>query len=585
MAKTKIGGQAVMEGVMMRGETSMALAVRDEAGVVRVEAKRIPKKKLINKIPFLRGVANLISSLVSGTSTLMRSAEVAGETEITESDDNTLKGALVFSVFLGILLAVAMFVILPTYIPEWINGIFSTTLSPFAKIAVQEVAKILIIIGYFISISKMQDIRRVFMYHGAEHKTISCYENELELTVDNVMKSDKHHDRCGTSFIVYVFVLSILLVMIASFVFQAVGFMAYFEKGWVRVLINLAFVPVVASISYEVLMALARTECKLFNPMKNLGKLMQRITTIEPDREMCEVAIMAFKKVLEMDADPTIPEERFPEPKTYEEYLEYVQNRLAESSVTPKDAEWMARGLLQLKPSANLKKVAVSVCYFAKADKAIRDIENGKPFAYATKYASFYGNFFYVDENVLIPRMETELLVEQAIKAQPQKVLDLCCGSGCIGTTIAQKTSAKVTFADISKKAMEICKYNVKRNGVKTAKFVRSDMFKNVHGKFDLIVCNPPYISTDVIPTLDNSVKDYEPHGALDGGKDGLDFYRILAKQASAHLVDGGKLYMEIGYDQGESVPALFADGYQVEVRQDYSGNARMVLAIKRKNK
>ncbi|MBR2955714.1 MAG: DUF1385 domain-containing protein, partial [Clostridia bacterium] len=150
-----------------------------------------------------------------------------------DCDDNTLKGALVFSVFVGILLAVAMFVILPTYIPEWINGIFSTTLSPFAKIAVQEVAKILIIIGYFISISKMQDIRRVFMYHGAEHKTISCYENELELTVDNVMKSDKHHDRCGTSFIVYVFVLSILLVMIASFVFQAVGFMAYFEKGWV----------------------------------------------------------------------------------------------------------------------------------------------------------------------------------------------------------------------------------------------------------------------------------------------------------------------------------------------------------------
>ena len=114
MAKTKIGGQAVMEGVMMRGESSMALAVRDEAGVIRVEATRIPPKKAINKIPFLRGIANLINSLVSGTSTLMRSAEVAGEAEVTESDDKSLKGALVFSVFLGVALALALFVILPS---------------------------------------------------------------------------------------------------------------------------------------------------------------------------------------------------------------------------------------------------------------------------------------------------------------------------------------------------------------------------------------------------------------------------------------------------------------------------------------
>lgn len=572
-----------MEGVMMRGETSMALAVRDEAGVIRVEAKRIPRKKLISKIPFLRGVANLVSSLVSGTTTLMRSAEVAGETEITESDDNSLKGALAFSVFFGILLAMALFVVLPTYIPEWINSIFSTTLPPFAKIAVQEVAKILIMVGYFVSVSKMQDIRRVFMYHGAEHKTISCFENELELTVDNVMKSDKHHDRCGTSFIVYVFVLSILLVMIGSFIFQAVGFLAYFEKGWVRVLINLAFVPVVASVSYEVLMALAKTECKLFNPLKNLGKLMQRITTVEPDREMCEVAITAFKKVLEMDADPTVAEEFFPEPKTYDEYLAYIEGRLQESSVQPKDAELMARGLLQLKNNANLKKVCVSVCYFAKADKAIKNIENGMPFAYGATYAPFYGNFYYVDKNVLIPRMETELLAEQVIKLNPKKVLDMCCGSGCIGVTVAQKTDAKVVFADVSKKALEICSYNAKRNGVKNGKYVRSDMFKKISGKFDVIVCNPPYIPTAVIDTLDSSVKDYEPHGALDGGKDGLDFYRVLAKEAGAHLVDGGKLYMEIGYDQGESVPQLFADGFDVEVKKDYSDNARMVLATKRK--
>ncbi len=583
MAKTKIGGQAVMEGVMMRGESSMALAVRDEAGVIRVEATRIPPKKAINKIPFLRGIANLINSLVSGTSTLMRSAEVAGEAEVTESDDKSLKGALVFSVFLGVALALALFVILPTYIPEWINGIFSTTLPPFAKIAVQEVAKIIIIVVYFVSVSKMEDIKRVFMYHGAEHKTISCFENELELTVENVMKSDKHHDRCGTSFIVYVFVLSLIVIMGASFVFQAVGFTAYFDKGWIRMLINLAFIPVVASISYEMLMGLAKSSCKIFNPLKNLGKLMQRITTAEPDEKMCEVAITAFKKVLEMDLDKNIPEERFPEPVPYEEFLAFVKQKLAENSLDVANAEWMARGLLQLKLNADLKKVMVSVCYFAKVEKAISNILEGMPFAYACSSAPFFEYYFYVDDKVLIPRMETELLAEQVIKANSKKVLDLCCGSGCIGLTVAKKTSARVVLADISKDALKRAKFNANRLGVKGAKYVRSNMFEKIGGKYDMIVCNPPYIATDVIQTLDKSVKDYEPHVALDGGMDGLDFYRVLAKYAHKHLKAGGKLYMEIGFDQGETAKAYFVDKYDVEVKQDYSGNDRMILAIKRK--
>ena len=571
-----------MEGVMMRGEMSMALAVRDEAGVVRVESKRIPPKKAINKIPFLRGIANLVTSLVSGTSTLMRSAEVAGDAEVTESDDASLKSALYVSVFLGILLAVALFVVLPTYIPEWVGYLFKTEVSPLLKIALQEVAKLIIIIVYFVSISKMEDIRRVFMYHGAEHKTISCFEDEKELTVQNVMASSKHHDRCGTSFVVYVFVLSLILVMVASFVFQAVGFVAYFETGWVRVLINLAFVPLVASVSYEMLMALAKTDCKIFSPMKNLGKLMQRITTLEPDEQMCEVAIAAFKKVLEMDADPTVEEESFPEATTYGEFEEFLKRYLAQNQLPEKDAEWLAKGLLQLKSDAQLDKVKVSVCYYAKAEKAIKEVKAGKPFAYAAVSAPFFEYYFYVDQKILIPRMETELLAEQVIKAKPKKVLDLCCGSGCIGLTVAKKTDAKVTLADVSSYAVKVSKYNAKRLGVKNANFVRSDMFKNVSGKYDVIVCNPPYIATDVISTLDNSVKDYEPHLALDGGKDGLDFYRILAKQAHKYLSKGGMLCMEIGFDQGESVPALFADGYDVQVKKDYSGNDRMVFAQKK---
>lgn len=583
MAKTKIGGQAVMEGVMMRGERSMALAVRDEAGVIRLEATRIPPKKAINKIPFLRGIANLINSLILGVGTTMRSAEVAGETEITEGDDKSLKNALWVSAFLGIVLALGLFVFLPTYIPKWIGEFVS--LSRVATVAIQEAAKIIIILAYFILVSRMKDIKRLFMYHGAEHKTIACFENEMELTVENVQKCSKHHDRCGTSFIVYVFVLSVIIIMAAAFVFTAVGFNAYFDKGWVRFLINLAFVPLVASISYEVLMLLAKTSCRIFNPLKGLGKAMQRLTTAEPTDDMCEVAIASFKKVLEMDADPSLPEVKFPEPRPYGEFVEFVRGKLKENDLDEYNAEWMAKGLTHLKNKTDLNKAVVSVCYFAKAEKAIEEIKNGKPFAYAVSAAPFFENFLYVDDKVLIPRLETELLAEQAIKAKPTNVLDLCCGSGCIGLTVASKTDAKVTFADVSKYALKVTKYNAERIGVskKKIKYVCTDMFGKVRGRYDLIVCNPPYISTDVIPTLDESVKDYEPHSALDGGRDGLDFYRILAEKAGKHLTDGGKLYMEIGYDQGESVPALFKKNYDVVVLKDYSGNDRMVLATKRK--
>ncbi len=583
MAKTKIGGQAVMEGVMMRGESSMALAVRDESGVVRIEATRTPPKKAINKIPFLRGVANLVSSLVLGMGTTMRSAEVAGETEITESGADSLKNALWVSVFLGVALALGLFVFLPTYIPKWI-GEFAD-LSGMATIAIQEAAKIIIILAYFIAVSKMKDIKRIFMYHGAEHKTISCYENEMELTVENVQKCSKHHDRCGTSFIVYVFVLSVIVIVAAAFVFTAVGFVAYFDKGWVRFLVNLAFVPFIASISYEVLMLLAKTDSKIFNPLKGLGKAMQRLTTAEPTDDMCEVAIAAFKKVLEMDADRALPEVKFPEPKPYREFLDFIKTELKENGLDEYDAEWMAKGLTHVKNSADLDKTVVGMCYFAKVEKAIDEVKNGKPFAYAVSAAPFFENFLYVDDKVLIPRLETELLAEQAIKAKPKKVLDLCCGSGCIGLTIASKTDAKVTFADVNGYALKVTAYNAARIGVskKRIKRVRSNMFERIRGRFDLIVCNPPYIATDVVATLDSSVKDYEPHEALDGGADGLDFYRVLADKAAAHLTDGGRLYMEIGYDQGKSVPVLFEKDYDVSLKKDYSGNDRMVLATKRK--
>ncbi len=582
MAKSKIGGQAVMEGVLMRGERSTALCVRDESGVIRTEATRIPPKKPFNKIPFIRGIINLISSLVIGTKTLMKSAEVAGEDEVNTDEGKGLKIAMVISMLLGVAIAIGLFVLLPTYLPEWINAIFNIQLGKMGKITIQEISKLLVVIGYFVLVSKNKDIRRVFMYHGAEHKTINCFENGLELNVKNIKLSSKHHDRCGTSFMVYVFVLSIIVVMAASFIFAAINFDAYFDRGWVRFLINLSLVPVVAAISYEVLMALAKSKGKVWAPLKAMGKAMQRITTLEPDEDMCEVALCAFKKVMEMDSDPTIAEEYFPQPISYEEFYQHIKSSLKKYNLDEANALWATDSLLKIDGSADKQKLKISLCWIVKADKILKEISEGKPFCYGIGTAPFFEYFFYVNSNVLIPRPETELLTEQVIKAQPKRVLDMCCGSGCIGLTVAKKTDARVVLSDINKQAIKVAKQNAKKIKAKNVKCVVSDMFAKIKGKFDIIVCNPPYIKTQVIEGLDKSVKDYEPHSALNGGQDGLDYYRILEERADSFLVSGGKLFMEIGFDQGKEVSELFGKKYTVKILKDYSGQDRIILATKK---
>ncbi|MDR0885485.1 MAG: peptide chain release factor N(5)-glutamine methyltransferase [Clostridiales Family XIII bacterium] len=220
----------------------------------------------------------------------------------------------------------------------------------------------------------------------------------------------------------------------------------------------------------------------------------------------------------------------------------------------------------------------------------------GIPTQYLTNEQEFYGLKFYVDEHVLIPRMDTEVLVERVLAdAKSQKkskfdVLDLCTGSGAIGITIAHELpSSKVVLSDISEEALKVAQRNIASNNViKRVKTVKSDMY-DAHklGKFaqkyDIITCNPPYIRSDVIPTLMREVKDHEPMRALDGGESGLDFYEILAEKSFQYLKKDGRLYMEIGYDQGEAVSATFAaDGHykDIEVIQDLAGLDRIVLAL-----
>ncbi len=582
--KTKIGGQAVLEGIMMRGQTSMALACRDELGNIRMDTTRLSTKKpWYRKVPFLRGVVNLIVSMIDGYKIIGKSAEVMAEEEI-DTSESAMGWVMTISMMLGIVLAIGLFVVLPTAITAGVFALFRLDQADpqwvWLKSLLEGVAKILVLVGYMGGVSQMKEIRRVFMYHGAEHKTIACYEAEMPLTVENVKKCSRYHDRCGTSFLVFVVVLSVILMMVLDIVCTAVGFTAFQEKWWLRALLKVGLLPVTAGFSYEMLMLLARSNFILFRPLKWFGKQFQKLTTKEPDDGMCEVAIAAFNQVLAMDADATIEETHFPKPISLEEFTTIVENSFMAKNMGHNDTNWLLSAILNVDKEQLKPTLKIPFGWTLRVEKMDERVKNGEPLAYVLGNTEFFDHTFTLNKSVLIPRLETELVCEKLLENLPNnaQLLDLCCGSGILGITAALNKGATVTLADLSKDALKVAKRNAKRNKVR-ASIVQTDMFQNIKGKFDAIVCNPPYIPSEQIDTLDASVRNYEPIMALDGGKDGLDFYRILAKQSPDFLQKGGLLVLEIGYNQGNDVVELLKDKFAVQLFKDYSGNDRIIVA------
>lgn len=260
------------------------------------------------------------------------------------------------------------------------------------------------------------------------------------------------------------------------------------------------------------------------------------------------------------------------------------------------EASIISRSLLQYVLKIDRNKLVINKDEEVENNKEneyigyIKEVAAGKPIQYITNKQEFMGLSFFVDENVLIPQPDTEILVEEAIKYANQikenvEILDMCTGSGCIGVALAKHVkNAKVTLVDISTKALEVAKKNAKENEVKEkVNFIQSDMFENIKSKFDVIVSNPPYIKTKVINELDLQVQN-EPHLALDGGENGLKFYEILINEAPKYLKENGKIFLEIGYDQKKEVEKLARNSKlykEIETVKDLANNDR-VIELKR---
>ncbi len=594
---TYVGGQAVLEGVMMMGKTSMATAVRDPDGEVQVEAKRIKKGKHLSmalKIPFVRGTVNLVLSLIRGTKTLLRSAAVYGEDEEEEPGIiqkwlaekckvNLMDVISVISACLGVVLAVGIFIFLPRFLISLIPPVQKTVW----EYVLLGLFKLIIFIAYLSLILLLKDIRRLYMYHGAEHKTINAFERGVELTPEKVKECSRIHDRCGTSFLFIVLFINIVVISVAGWaVFTYVPVINEVENSVLRFLINitieLILLPLIAGISYEILKLLAKFDNKFVDVFKAPGKLIQKLlTTREPDEEMIAVAIAAFNKVLEMDADPSVPETEFVTGGILSKMLAKTKKKFAEKGIDESDAEWIYSIVLDIKRSELASERMVMPSESKKLKEIIAKRLTGRPLWYIIGDTEFYGCKIKVDERALIPRPETEQLAEIAVKSveDGDKVLDMCTGSGCLAVSIAKNCAGKrvtVTAADLSDAAIMLAQENAKLNGV-NVNFVQSDMFKQVRGRFNLIVCNPPYIKSGDIPALQKEVREYEPSIALDGGADGLDFYRRLASSVRSYLARDGVLLLECGEGQAEEILKLFEKRDYAMVIKDLSGTERFL--------
>ncbi len=301
---TSIGGQAVIEGVMMRGPKNIAIAVRTPENEIVVEKRpifSIIQKYKILKLPIIRGVVSFIESLICGTSALMFSAEFydiddeaekkkkaeMSEEELKaakEKESKAMTWAIYSSVVIALVLGIGLFMMLPTVITSFLKSFIPNQVL-FSL--VEGVIRIVIFLIYISLVAQMKDIKRVFEYHGAEHKTIFCYESGEELTVENVKKHGRLHPRCGTSFLLIVMIVSIVL-----FSFVSVG------NPLTRIGTRLLLLPVVAGVSYEIIKFAGRSKSKFMKYISMPGMWLQKITTNEPDDSQIEVAIASLKAVL-----------------------------------------------------------------------------------------------------------------------------------------------------------------------------------------------------------------------------------------------------------------------------------------------
>ncbi len=307
---TSIGGQALIEGIMMKSPEKTAIAVRTKEKTIDVSYPKYTsvrnKIKLLN-LPVIRGVVSFVEAMIQGYKAMMFSAEKSGFTDLEEDDKSEeltqeekakkekkesafLNVAMIIGTILGVVLALALFMYLPRLLVGLLQTLFSCDFSPLARSAIEQTTKLIVFVLYVWGVSFMKDIKRVFMYHGAEHKTIFCYEKGLELTVENVKEQKRFHPRCGTSFMILMILISVIVSTVIQLIFPQV-----YSIKWLWVVAKILMIPLVCGIGFEVLKLCGKYDNIITRIISAPGMWLQRITTKEPENDMIEIAIAALK--------------------------------------------------------------------------------------------------------------------------------------------------------------------------------------------------------------------------------------------------------------------------------------------------
>lgn len=579
--KVHTGGVALFNGIIFSSDYRQVIAQRNNKNIRCQTSEFNSGKNIINSIPIIRGILGISSQLNNAAPTFMDSSG--------ENDSKSNKKIMYFYLIICIICIT---------IPIIISAFFKNDLRNVVQISII----LLEFLIYLISMKFAKELDILFMYHGAEHKAVNAYERSGEegLTIENIKKSSRFHKRCGGNFVVYFIILTILSVFIPidNLILKDIAMI-------LLTILNMG-------IAYEIVNIFSILP-KPFDVINYPATLIQLVTTKEPTDDMMEVAMYGIiasireKNGIEINKYITNYIHKNLSNREYEvqdiyAILEYVTN--------------VDRNMIFLNKDTMLLRINQEI----ESNRLLNKYYNEKyPLQYITHKQYFYKEKYYVDENVLIPRQDTEVLVEKAIKyiedEKLTKLIDLCTGSGAIGISIIKNVNienASIELIDISKNALNVAKRNITTNGVyEKVKVIESDLLtkkieeiktsvkeiensnENINTddkenknllledlKVDMIISNPPYIKTDVIPTLQEEVKK-EPHLALDGGKDGLSIYRRIIKEAKEVLKINGLLLLEIGYDQLKDIKQIINENKEYKILEDikdYGGNDRGII-------
>ncbi len=560
----------VIKGTASAHGKNRVIATINPKGKIDVVSFKDKKDYFGIAIPFLRGITILIFGIYIFLISINRSQAILGKGKEEDFEEKIAKKlkvskgvvAIAIAGIIGAIIGFLGIVLLPYFIFKiLLDGGMGIGLVSFI-IALIRLGLLLIIL---LSLKMIPSMRQFYRNNSAGNLALANYEDK---------KIDSYH--LSTNFLNYIVCGFFLSFFVVSFMIVDLNF-------FLRIIINLILVLACFSVVYEIL-KLLEFKNDLFSKMLTVS--FSYFTNEKSTQTERDIAFSALNEVILMQNN----EERLiGETKDSEIVFSVVyseaKNRLSAVGINDiAEVEWLIAECLGKNRNDIKLLTHIGKEDYRKIKNALTKREKRMPLSKIFNHANFYGYDFYVDKNVLSPRPETEEVVEEAIKLiktnDSDKVLDLMTGSGAIAITIANQTNANVFASDISEQALLIAKKNAKNNKAKI-KFIESDIFKNIKKeKFDLIISNPPYISSKDILTLDDEVKKYDPLISLDGGEDGLYFYREIAENAPKYLKTKGILVLEIGEDQGKSVKKLLQKNFEnIRIKKDYNKNDRIVIA------